>query len=400
MKTYTIYLLLLLCTGFFLPSYAQEDLRIKDNNGNTLMEVREEGVLIRRLSTAERTTINLTAADNGLLVYDTDTKSFWTWKDAAWTELDSDATNELELPVNPAPGTMAYYNGSDWVTVAPGPYGAFLTFCDGVPSWGGCLPKVITNPDITTTGLNLFIKGEVISDGGSALTARGFVWSDAPNPTMADNVYLDNSLVTLNWNGEPNNIPGVGFELMSFPIISEAFSTTYYVRAFATNSIGTAYGNEISVTTISEDPHDVVLPNNDIIQVYPTLIQSSNWGPFGQNIAGLTDYATENEAVMDYNGEGNTMAIVNELANYNNDSYAAKRCADLVSGDGKDDWYLPAAGEMKAIAEQLGALGFIINGLSSSERDANSIWYVTNYNNVTINPFSKGSNGCWCARRD
>ena len=158
MRNYTPYLLLFLLWSLTTTVYAQEDLRIKDNNGNTLMEVRKEGVLVRQLTTAERTAINLTISENGSLVYDTDTKSFWAWKDAAWVELiDSDVAGAL--PVNPAPGTMAYYDGNNWVAVAPGNYGAPLSFCDGVPSWGGCLPKVTTNANVTFNGLKIRLYG-------------------------------------------------------------------------------------------------------------------------------------------------------------------------------------------------------------------------------------------------
>jgi hypothetical protein len=70
-----LYCLLLL--SFMVLSFgvdAQEDLQIKNNSGEVLMEVREDGMLIRRLSTSERMSYTPTSNDNGLLVYDTDTK--------------------------------------------------------------------------------------------------------------------------------------------------------------------------------------------------------------------------------------------------------------------------------------------------------------------------------------
>jgi hypothetical protein len=81
-----LYCLLLL--SFMVLSFgvdAQEDLQIKNNSGEVLMEVREDGMLIRRLSTSERMSYTPTSNDNGLLVFDTDTKSFWVWKDTEWT---------------------------------------------------------------------------------------------------------------------------------------------------------------------------------------------------------------------------------------------------------------------------------------------------------------------------
>lgn len=42
------------------------------------------------------------------------------------------------LPSGGAPGTMAYWNGQEWLTIAPGRDGQSLTFCNGVPVWGAC----------------------------------------------------------------------------------------------------------------------------------------------------------------------------------------------------------------------------------------------------------------------
>jgi len=42
------------------------------------------------------------------------------------------------LPSPSAPGAMAYWNGSEWLTIAPGQNGQTLTFCQGVPTWGAC----------------------------------------------------------------------------------------------------------------------------------------------------------------------------------------------------------------------------------------------------------------------
>lgn len=66
----------------------------------------------------------------GILVADSIAGSF--------VEVDGDVTNELELPSNPVAGTMVYFNGADWVSIAPGVTGQKLCYCDGVPTWGPC----------------------------------------------------------------------------------------------------------------------------------------------------------------------------------------------------------------------------------------------------------------------
>ncbi len=75
--------------------------------------------------------------------------------------------------------------------------------------------------------------GNIISGGGAAITARGVCWSIATTPTIADNKTFDGT--------------GEGSFVSNLSGLSEG--KTYSVRAYATNSVGTAYGNTISFST-------------------------------------------------------------------------------------------------------------------------------------------------------
>ena len=75
--------------------------------------------------------------------------------------------------------------------------------------------------------------GTVTSSGGVEIIARGVCWSTGHYPTTADHVTND----------------GSGSGTFSSNITSLTPNTTYYVRAYATNSAGTAYGNEVTFTT-------------------------------------------------------------------------------------------------------------------------------------------------------
>ena len=103
-------------------------------------------------------------------------------------------------------------------------------------------PKI---PVLTTTGLTEISTfraksgGVVISDGGFEVVAKGVVWSEKENPTVADNVSTD----TID-NGDSFECFLSGLEA----------NTKYYVRAFATTSAGTGYGNEFIFSTIKELP--------------------------------------------------------------------------------------------------------------------------------------------------
>jgi uncharacterized protein (TIGR02145 family) len=118
-----------------------------------------------------------------------------------------------------------------------------------------------TTPTITTTNIsNITLNsassgGNVSSDGGDAVTTRGIVWNTATAPTI--------SLTT-----KTND--GTGTGNFSSSITSLIPSSTYFVRAYATNSIGTAYGNELSFTTGA-----VVLPTVSTTAITNVTINSA-----------------------------------------------------------------------------------------------------------------------------
>ncbi len=75
--------------------------------------------------------------------------------------------------------------------------------------------------------------GNIASDGGGTITARGVCWSKSQNPTTEDDKTTD----------------GSGTGIFTSNISGLAASTLYYIRAYAINSAGTAYGNQLDFTT-------------------------------------------------------------------------------------------------------------------------------------------------------
>ena len=91
-----------------------------------------------------------------------------------------------------------------------------------------------TNAISSLTAISATCGGNVLSDGGGVtVTSRGVCWSTSANPTIADSKSTSGN--------------GTGSFSVSMTQLSPA--TTYYIRAFATNSVGTVYGNQISGTT-------------------------------------------------------------------------------------------------------------------------------------------------------
>jgi uncharacterized protein (TIGR02145 family) len=105
-------------------------------------------------------------------------------------------------------------------------------------------PDSINLPTVTTAAVTLITLGtvrsggEITDDGGGSITAEGVCWSISHNPTTEDN--KDTSVEI--------------FRAFIGYILELKISTTYYIRAFATNSAGTAYGNEVTYTTPASYP--------------------------------------------------------------------------------------------------------------------------------------------------
>ena len=97
----------------------------------------------------------------------------------------------------------------------------------------GTVPTVSTNTVTNIAATSASCGGNVTSNGGANVTARGVCWSTSQNPTISDSHTTD----------------GSGTESFTSSISGLSPNTTYYVRAYATNSVGTAYGNEVSFTT-------------------------------------------------------------------------------------------------------------------------------------------------------
>ena len=125
------------------------------------------------------------------------------------------------------------------------------------PKPNATMATLTTNAISTITKTDAQGGGNVTADGGSAITFRGICWSTAAAPTITGSKTID----------------GSGAGNFSSSITGLTPNTTYYTRAYATNSIGTAYGNEVSFTTEEEDVMPV-LTTNDITTITPTTAKS------------------------------------------------------------------------------------------------------------------------------
>jgi uncharacterized protein (TIGR02145 family) len=118
---------------------------------------------------------------------------------------------------------------------------------DGISS-GSTLPTVSTSEVININSNSALSGGNVTNDGGETVTARGVCWSTSQNPTLSDNHTTD----------------GQGLGTFTSNISGLSHLTTYYVRAYAINCVGTAYGNEVTFNSLDLLPSITTSQISDI----------------------------------------------------------------------------------------------------------------------------------------
>jgi hypothetical protein len=155
---------------------------------------------------------------------------------------------------------------------------------------------VLTTTSITNITNNSATSGGVVtSDGGANITARGVVWSTSQNPTI--------ELST-------KTVEGTGTGSFTSSITGLLPNTTYYVRAYATNSVGTSYGNN-GINFIFTTDVDVT---TGLVAYYPfngnanDASGNSNHGTVQGNVTLATDrFGNSNKA---YSFPGNPNSFI------------------------------------------------------------------------------------------
>ena len=140
------------------------------------------------------------------------------------------------------------------------------------------LPVVTTKTPVTNiTSITATGGGNIISNGGATVTVSGIVWSTSVNPTTANSKTTDGWAIGGPWISDMTGLTA---------------STLYHVRAYATNSVGTAYGNDVTFTTSpagSNQPDltaSVVTPTTATINVAQTF--SSTVSNIGNTSSGAS----------------------------------------------------------------------------------------------------------------
>lgn len=147
-------------------------------------------------------------------------------------------------------------------------------------------PATVSTTAMTSISTTTAVTGGTISsNGGGAVTASGVVYSTNENPTTADSKTTENATS----GSYTSNLSGL------LP------STTYYVRAYATNSAGTSYGNQVSFTTLSNIVAPTVTTTSQSQVTNKSFVVSGNvtdWGGANVTDRGIV-YSTSANPTID-----------------------------------------------------------------------------------------------------
>ncbi|MCX6246457.1 MAG: hypothetical protein NTW10_01880 [Bacteroidetes bacterium] len=208
-------------------------------DGSAMLDIKStsKGFLLPRVAlTSSDAPDPVSSPATGLILYNTATfgtppnnvtPGYYCWSGTRW------------IPVAPPQGThvgdLLCWDGVQWTCLPPGSDGSALIVTSGMPGWGQIsaeIPTLQTYPASSITALAAFGGGNVV-DGRAIVTERGVCWSTSANPTTSDNRTSD----------------GLGCGTFTSTLTGLTANTIYYIRAYATNSVGTGYGNEVSFTT-------------------------------------------------------------------------------------------------------------------------------------------------------
>lgn len=142
---------------------------------------------------------------------------------------------EFHIPVNGlTPSTLYYYRAYAINSSGTyyGPDSTFTTFAAPIA------PILDQKRAKNVTGRGALLSGSILSSGGAAVSASGFIYSESPNPVLGGMGVVDS---TTN--------PVVGLGSVNIVLGGLNAATTYYYRFYATNISGTTYGATDSFTT-------------------------------------------------------------------------------------------------------------------------------------------------------
>jgi uncharacterized protein (TIGR02145 family) len=230
------------------------------------------------------------------------------------------------------------------------------------------LPELSTIDALDITFQTASCGGSISSDGGAKITGRGICWSTTQNPTISENMITDTTT-------------GVGDYTVSFSHLP--VNTPIYVRAYAINSKGISYGNEISftlwlnasdnsVTDIDNNSYGTLKIGTQIWMKENLKVTHYQNGDPIPNLTFLNDYEwlnTNSGAFSSYEDNPDNPGKYGYLYN----GYAITNSKNICPAG----WHIPAKQEWEKLVDYLGG-SYTAGNLLKSQTDWTSLNEKTN----------------------
>jgi uncharacterized protein (TIGR02145 family) len=284
---------------------------------------------------------------------------------------DDDATNELQqLSVSTTGDTLHLQNGG--FVIVPGISAA---------NTAAQLATLSTTAASSIADISAVSGGNITNNGGANVTARGVVWGTSQTPSLSNNL------------GSTSDGTGIGSFTSNLTGLNA--NTTYYVRAYATNSAGTAYGNELSFTTTGGGSGIVSNPGAGVTfngYTYSSVVLGNGQEWMAENLR-TTSYANGDPIPNVTDGTQWTNLTTGAWANYNNDSQYENPYGKLYNWYTVADprnvcplgWHVPTDAEWTALVDYLGGDGEAGGKMKST---GTQYWLSPNYNASNESGFS------------
>ena len=194
------------------------------------------------------------------------------------TDLKDAATKQYvdsKIPDGTNVGDNLIWNGTNWIVSSA--------------NTTAQLPQLTTTiaTEITLSTANS--GGTITSDGGFSIISKGVAWSTSPNPTINDNFTSNGSGATSFQSALNNLLPG----------------TSYYYRAYATNTVGTGYGMSFSYSNSfinapipTRNPANVLSVFSDTYTNVPVSYYNGFWTP--GSTTGSADFSVNGNNILNY----------------------------------------------------------------------------------------------------
>ena len=233
---------------------------------------------------------------------------------------DGTGTGTFTSSLSALTASTTYYVRAYATNSAGTSYGTEVSFTTATAV---SVPVLTTNVITNITQTSASGGGNITIDGGASITARGVCWSTSENPTIADSKTSDGT-------GKGSFISNLG---------SLTVNTTYYVRAYATNSAGTSYGNQVSFTTLQNSVTVPTITTTAISNIAQTTATGggniSNDGGASVTARGICWSTSQNPLITDgktSDGTG-TGAFISNITNLTvNTTYYVRAYATNSAG--------------------------------------------------------------------